>query len=77
MGIRTLALLAFSASALAETPSIYVIGDSTANNADHCGWGDPFAAYFDGKHTPFRYPALSYNLADVGSSGQKLYMPIP
>jgi len=28
-------------------PTIYVVGDSTAKNADHRGWGDPFADYFD------------------------------
>ena len=28
-------------------PTLYVIGDSTANNVDHRGWADPFAAYFD------------------------------
>jgi lysophospholipase L1-like esterase len=28
-------------------PTIWVIGDSTANNTGHQGWGDPFAAYFD------------------------------
>ncbi len=37
----------------------------------------PFAHYFDGKHAPFAYPALSYNLADVHSSGQNLFVPIP
>jgi hypothetical protein len=37
----------------------------------------PFAAYFDGKHAPFKFPALSYNLSTVGSSGQNLYLPIP
>ncbi len=37
----------------------------------------PFSEYFDGKHAPFDYPALSYNLSDVGSSGQNLYLPIP
>jgi hypothetical protein len=37
----------------------------------------PFAAYFDGKHAPFNYPALSYDLAKVGSSGQNLFVPIP
>jgi hypothetical protein len=37
----------------------------------------PFAAYFDGQHKPFDYPALSYNLAQVGCSGQNLYLPIP
>jgi hypothetical protein len=37
----------------------------------------PFAHYFDGKHAPLAYPALSYNLADVHSSGQNLFVPIP
>jgi hypothetical protein len=37
----------------------------------------PFADYFDGKHAPFNYPALSYDLNRIGSSGQNLYMPIP
>ena len=37
----------------------------------------PFSAYFDGKHAPFNYPALSYNLGEVHSSGQNLYLPIP
>jgi lysophospholipase L1-like esterase len=30
-----------------KLPTIFVIGDSTANNNDHRGWADPFAAYFD------------------------------
>ncbi len=37
----------------------------------------PFAHYFDGKHAPFTYPTLSYNLGEVGCSGQNLYLPIP
>jgi lysophospholipase L1-like esterase len=28
-------------------PSLYVVGDSTANNTNHQGWGEPFADYFD------------------------------
>jgi lysophospholipase L1-like esterase len=28
-------------------PTLFVAGDSTANNTDHKGWGDPFADYFD------------------------------
>ena len=28
-------------------PTVFVAGDSTANNTDHKGWGDPFADYFD------------------------------
>jgi lysophospholipase L1-like esterase len=44
-----LPLLAFTLAAAAQDrlPTIYVIGDSTANNIDHRGWADPFAAYFD------------------------------
>ena len=30
-----------------DVGSVYVIGDSTAQNSDHRGWADPFAAYFD------------------------------
>jgi len=37
----------------------------------------PFADYFDGKHAPFNYPRLSYNLSQQGCSGQNLYLPIP
>jgi lysophospholipase L1-like esterase len=34
-------------AAYAQTPTVYVIGDSTATNVDHRGWADPFAGYFD------------------------------
>ncbi|MBM3890500.1 MAG: DUF2961 domain-containing protein, partial [Verrucomicrobia bacterium] len=37
----------------------------------------PFIDYFDGKHAPFAYPMLSYNLDHMGSHGQNLYIPIP
>lgn len=30
-----------------KLPTIWVIGDSTANNTEHRGWADPFAGYFD------------------------------
>ncbi|HTD24651.1 MAG TPA: rhamnogalacturonan acetylesterase [Terriglobales bacterium] len=30
-----------------QLPTLFVIGDSTANNSDHRGWGDPLADYFD------------------------------
>jgi lysophospholipase L1-like esterase len=36
-----------AAQAQESKPAIYVVGDSTANNANHRGWGDPFADYFD------------------------------
>ena len=39
------------ASAAAQVPTVWVIGDSTANNVDHRGWGDPFADYFDQSKT--------------------------
>ena len=31
----------------AALPTVFVAGDSTANNTNHQGWGDPFADYFD------------------------------
>src|SRR5260370_33021687 len=30
-----------------QLPTLFVIGDSTANNSDHRGWGDALADYFD------------------------------
>src|ERR1019366_1107054 len=33
--------------AAAQVPTVWVIGDSTAGNADRRGWGDPFGDYFD------------------------------
>lgn len=47
-----------------KLPAVYVIGDSTANNTDHRGWADPFAAYFD--------PALAtvVNRARAGRSSR-------
>jgi len=47
--------LAFPLLATAQTPpvlnpalpTVFVAGDSTANNNNHRGWGDPFADYFD------------------------------
>ena len=41
----TVALMAIPAAA--QAPTVWVVGDSTANNANHRGWGDPFASYFD------------------------------
>ena len=38
----------FAATVLtAAPPTLWVIGDSTANNQNHRGWADPFATYFD------------------------------
>jgi hypothetical protein len=33
-------------SATAQVPTVWVIGDSTASNVDHRGWGDPAVAAF-------------------------------
>jgi hypothetical protein len=37
----------------------------------------PFREYFTGKTAPFNYPALAYQLEDVGCRGHNLYVPIP
>lgn len=37
----------------------------------------PFIDYFDGKHAPLAHPLLSYNLVEMRSAGQNLYLPIP
>ena len=60
-------------SAAAEKGHVKIYLDDQAEPAVDL----PFADYFDGKHAPFTYPALSYNLSAVGSSGQNLYLPIP
>jgi hypothetical protein len=60
-------------SALAEAGrvKIYLDGD------EHPAVDLPFREYFTGKSDPFKYPALSYQLEDVGSRGHNLYVPIP
>ena len=60
-------------SAAAEKGHVKIFLDGQAEPAVDL----PFAAYFDGKHKPFDYPALSYNLNESGCSGQNLYLPIP
>ncbi len=60
-------------SAAAEKGHVRIFLDGQAEPAVDL----PFFAYFDGKHEPFDYPALSYNLNESGCSGQNLYMPIP
>ncbi|HXA49687.1 MAG TPA: rhamnogalacturonan acetylesterase [Candidatus Acidoferrum sp.] len=48
--IEVTAALLFCVVANAQqsgTPTIWVVGDSTANNLSHRGWADPFADYFD------------------------------
>src|ERR1035437_5490803 len=56
--------------AAAQVPTVWVIGDSTASNADRRGWGDPFGDYFDqGKvHTANR--AQQPHLYHRGSVGE-------
>jgi lysophospholipase L1-like esterase len=40
-------MLSLMAGLATAAPTVWVIGDSTANNQNHRGWADPFAAYFD------------------------------
>jgi lysophospholipase L1-like esterase len=58
----TMALLATSAAA--QTPTVWVVGDSTANNLNIRGWGDPFATYFD------QAQARTVNRARAGRSSR-------
>jgi len=48
-------------------PTFWVTGDSTANNNDHKGWGDPLAAYFD----PAKINVV--NRARAGRSSRTFY----
>ena len=64
MAIKSILLLAFMPIALAAQPSIYVVGDSTASNTNRCGWGDPFADYFDASK------AQVFNRARAGRSSR-------
>jgi lysophospholipase L1-like esterase len=48
-------------------PTIWVVGDSTANNTDHRGWGDPFADYFDASKVNVR------NSARAGRSSRTFF----
>jgi lysophospholipase L1-like esterase len=60
-------LLLLFAGAAAAQPTIYVIGDSTAQNTNHSGWADPFADYFD----PSK--AVVVNAARAGRSSRTFY----
>lgn len=60
-------------SAMAEKGHVAIYLDGS----DRPALDMPFADYFDGKHAPFGYAQLSYDLKDQGSRGQNLYLPIP
>lgn len=60
-------------SALAEQGRVKIYLDGSATPVVDL----PFVNYFSGDTFPFDYPQLSYNLAEQGSRGQNLYMPIP
>ena len=60
--LSTMALMA--AAAIAQTPTVWIVGDSTANNANLRGWGDPFAYYFD------QQQARTVNRARAGRSSR-------
>ncbi len=56
-----------AAHAQESRPTLFVVGDSTANNTNHQGWGDPFAAYFD----PARVNVI--NRARAGRSARTFF----
>ena len=65
--ITTTALMGIaltSIDAAAQVPTVWVIGDSTANNVNHRGWGDPFGDYFD------QEKAQTVNRARAGRSSR-------
>ena len=50
-----------------QTPTVFVIGDSTAKNTDRRGWGDPFSDYFD------QARIRTVNRARAGRSSRTFY----
>src|SRR5215471_149784 len=61
---KALYLLAITAGAGLTQPTIWVVGDSTAQNANRRGWADPFADYFD------QSQARTVNRARAGRSSR-------
>jgi lysophospholipase L1-like esterase len=61
---KALYLLAITAGAGLAQPTIWVVGDSTAQNASRRGWADPFADYFD------QLKARTVNRARAGRSSR-------
>ncbi len=61
----------WSAQALEGHVRVYLDGEATPS-VDL-----PFRDYFSGDKAPFKYPSLSYDLREHGSSGLNLYFPIP
>src|SRR5258707_3062430 len=63
--LKAFSVMALTAAAgWAQTPTAWVIGDSTASNANHRGWADPFAGYFD------QAKARTVNRARAGRSSR-------
>jgi len=60
-------------SALAEKGHVKIFLDGS----DVPAIDMPFEHYFDGKHAPFDYSTLAYQLEDVGCRGRDLYFPVP
>jgi hypothetical protein len=60
-------------SALAEKGHVKIFLDGAAEPAVDL----PFIGYFDGKHAPFTYPAVGYNMQEQKSRGHNLFVPIP
>src|SRR5215472_5945469 len=45
--MATKLMLTLLLAPLTFAQTLWVVGDSTANNTNHQGWGDPLADYFD------------------------------
>ncbi|HTP34358.1 MAG TPA: hypothetical protein VMJ75_19400 [Candidatus Acidoferrales bacterium] len=41
--LKAFSIVALTAAAAGAQPTVWVVGDSTANNVNRRGWGDPFA----------------------------------
>jgi len=61
--LKALSTITLAAAAMAQ-PTIWAVGDSTAKNANHRGWADPFAEHFD------QTKAHTVNRAHAGRSSR-------
>jgi lysophospholipase L1-like esterase len=61
--LKAFSLMSLAVAAGAQ-PTVWVVGDSSASNVNHRGWGDPFADYFDEAR------ARTMNRARAGSSSR-------
>ncbi|HTS66523.1 MAG TPA: rhamnogalacturonan acetylesterase [Candidatus Acidoferrales bacterium] len=62
--LEAVSMIALTAAIAGAQPAIWVVGDSTASNANRRGWGDPLADYFD------QAKARTVNRARAGRSSR-------